>query len=600
MRRSDLKNRWWMSLVGFVITGLILACSSSSDDVDGDQTPPDGDMETDSASDGDAPDGDADMDLEEEEAPGCGSGQYSGAFLIPGPGEEGFDAELAAKARRHDRSFHTFHAATMGLNADINVDPDDTVNRDLIYRFLHEDDSWDFESFSGGLTAEDVIRDWEKIAGLYGGMGICADAFRYAVLRDQNADCAEIEIAREQLLRSLDAMHIAFTIPGVPGVVARGFIRSDLPGFGSNVETIPLFDQNGNPLPEEKTNGEWREDNSGQYPNYVWEDSCSRDMMLGWAAASAAVTEVIQNDSSFDPQILRRIRNDASAVVKELMKVRESGYDLEFPDADGRTTYHGYLNENNLDGNYIDGLQNGFYATMALGIFGAYVYASENAEGLAYLKDELIGNRDLPRLAAEQMKFVDMGLVSNYSNYNMAFASIWLAMRYIDDSYAQEQLRIALESQLYNVPGGDRQPVEIKQSLYDFIYAAGKTKGTAFVLPSAEPDAQAVSNGLDSLREFKDAPFYDIDPQNCDEAEIESGHCVCADGTEIEVLGYVGRNGSLVADRPLPMRIRPPSNYYWRSNPYQIDGGSNGTRYIPSVDFRVAYWLGRWTTVPGE
>ena len=66
------------------------------------------------------------------------------------------------------------------------------------------------------------------------------------------------------------------------------------------------------------------------------------------------------------------------------------------------------------------------------------------------------------------------------------------------------------------------------------------------------------------------------------------------DGTHLDVLGYVGRNGDLITAQPVPMRIRPPSDYYWRSTPYMPNGGNDGPAMYPGVDFRLAYWSARW------
>ena len=47
------------------------------------------------------------------------------------------------------------------------------------------------------------------------------------------------------------------------------------------------------------------------------------------------------------------------------------------------------------------------------------------------------------------------------------------------------------------------------------------------------------------------------------------------------------------------MAIRPPSNYFWRSNPYEVNsGGGGGSLLLPGVDFRLAYWMGRWAERP--
>ena len=60
------------------------------------------------------------------------------------------------------------------------------------------------------------------------------------------------------------------------------------------------------------------------------------------------------------------------------------------------------------------------------------------------------------------------------------------------------------------------------------------------------------------------------------------------------MLGYVGRNDALITEEPVPMRIRPISNFYWRSGPYIPNGGSNGPGMYSGVDFRLAYWAARW------
>jgi hypothetical protein len=100
---------------------------------------------------------------------------------------------------------------------------------------------------------------------------------------------------------------------------------------------------------------------------------------------------------------------------------------------------------------------------------------------------------------------------------------------------------------------------------------------------------------VETLKEFKVPPFWDFAIENCDAAELESKSCTANDGTHIDVLGAVGWKGDLVAKQPVPMRLRPPSNYYWRSNPYEFNGGGDGSGLLPAVDFRVAYWTGRFT-----
>jgi hypothetical protein len=120
------------------------------------------------------------------------------------------------------------------------------------------------------------------------------------------------------------------------------------------------------------------------------------------------------------------------------------------------------------------------------------------------------------------------------------------------------------------------------------------TGGSVFGPPAAPPDEAALARGIETLKEFKFPPFWDEPVENCDPDEIASGICTLGDGTPVKLLGNVGWNDDLVADKPIPMRARPASNYYWRSNPYKPNGEGGGEGLLPGVDFRVAYWTGRW------
>jgi hypothetical protein len=521
---------------------------------------------------------------EPEGPPPCGSLQYNYLTMIPGPGEAEFDLALDAKARKLDRVFHAINAHATGLNADVAVRLADTKNRAAIAAFVESSDSFELAETSTAVAS------FEKSAGLYSGAGIAADAWRYGTLRDQGAACADIEVARSLLLRGLESMHRAVVITGAPGVIARSLARTDVAGNWKNQELTPLFDSTGAPLPAEKNNGTWRADHSGELADWIWEDSLSRDMLVGWAMAFGAAAEVIQTDPTISEDTKRILADDAREIGQQLMIVRESGFDLEIIDADGRTTFHGYLNENAFDRAYLPGVDNGFFSVMSLGIVAALVKASGDETMRAWLNDELIGRRKLATIARSQMLEVNLGVISNFSNYNMAFTGALLAWKYVEDPSALTELRIALRDELYDVPSSSRQPVEQKQSYFDFIWAGG-------MLPKDGLDRAAVDRGLETLREFPPAPFYEIGRTNCDEAEIMSGSCTLDDGTQIELLGNVGRGGDLVAAEPIPMRVRPPSNYFWRSNPYEPNGGGDGGRLLPAVDFRVAYWLGRWTRI---
>ncbi|MEZ4222753.1 MAG: hypothetical protein R3B13_17565 [Polyangiaceae bacterium] len=507
-----------------------------------------------------------------------------------------FPAGVHDAARVYDRQFHALSAYATGVNADVRVDLANAEQRQAIATFLTQSEGWDFEA-SSGRSPETTLDAFGAAAGLYAGVGIAADAFRYATLRDEGQSCAEVARAREHLQRGMRALILASEITGEPGVIARGFARKDLPGDGQSA-TTPLFDSDGNPLPAEKDNGTWREDNSGgKYPDYIWVDSCSRDMYVGWALALAAVWEVTEADASIDDELKKSLRRQATAMARSLMQVGEEGYDLEIRDADGRRTFHGVLNENAIDRFYLAGASNGMYGMMSLGIVAALAFVSREPDIDRYLNDQLIGERQLHELARDNLVGVDLDVKSNYSSYNMAFMGALLAGRYLCNEDARGALAIAVRDALYARPGRSRQPSEQGQSLYDFVFAHAVLDLSALqrsAAPLGDDVAPAVARGVASLEEFRAPPSWDEPRLNCDEAEITAGVCIAEDGTQLTLLGYVGRGDKLVSKEPVPMRTRPASNYHWRSNPYEVNGDSTGTTLLPGVDFRIAYWLGRW------
>lgn len=529
--------------------------------------------------------------------PACGAGAEPWDDLLGLGASDPRRADLAAKAERYERLFHVLHAVGTGVNTEITVATEPGRAAVQAFADLAADDgaSWDFAAATGQQVS-DVVTAWAKVAGAYAGVGVAADAFRYATLRELGADCDAVDRAREHLARDLDALHLATAITGVPGVIARGFARTDVPGTGREVETTPLFDDDGNPLPPEKNNGTWREDNSvdGAYPDYVWEDSCSRDQYVGWVVGMAAAWEVIADDPAFDDDHKLRLQQDAAALAQSLMVVRERGYDLEIRDADGRATQHAILHEYGADVGYIPGVPNGFNALLALGIVAGLAYVAEDAEIFAYLEEQLIAERRLHEIARDHVIFLDLGVGSNFSSYNMAFAGGFLAQRYLCSDDARSAVAASISSTVYD-NGGERQPAEQGQSLYDFVHALAAGGGTAYGPMSEPTDEAAIARGLASLEGFAAPPFWDEERINCDEQELAAGSCAAVDGTTVVTpLGEVGWNDKLVAEQPLPMSIRPPSNYYWRSNPYAINGGGDGTRLLPAVDFRFAYWMARW------
>ncbi|MCB0116870.1 MAG: IPT/TIG domain-containing protein [Caldilineaceae bacterium] len=516
--------------------------------------------------------------------------------LIPGPAEPGYDAALEELAHDYDRGFHAIAAATTGLNQEVTVALDRAEDRELIRAFLQDTDGWDFAAFAGKPITE-ALSGWAKVAGFTSGVGLAADAYRYGVLRDTGYPQIEVDRARQQLLRGMEALHIAVAITGTPGVIARGYQRTDVPG--GVPATTPLFDGDGNPLPPEKNNGTWREDNSGGlYPNYVWEDSCSRDQYQGWATAYGALWEVIRDDATVPQAAKDELQADARALATVLMTVQASGYDLEIQDADGRPTYHAYLNESAFDRLYLPNLpiKDGFFSLMSTGILGALLYTAEDGLLSQRFVDEYLGSRDLDGIVADNVVGIDFGTQTNYSGSNMAFLGMLTAQHWVKPADARANLATALDVHMYHRTGARALDYgALGMALYDIVEAAGVSGASAYATAQAPTNPDAVTKAVAALRSFPEPPFWDEAVENCDADEIAAGHCVGVDGiTEIEHKGKDGRNGDLVAAEAIPWAVRPPSNYHWRTDPHKPNGGGDGSRMLPGVDFRWAYWYGRW------
>jgi hypothetical protein len=161
-------------------------------------------------------------------AASCGSHSYEWQGLAAGPAEASFDADLDQHATRLERQFHGINAHGTNVTADLTVAVSRTEERQLITDFVASD-AWDFEAFAGRSVVS-AVDSFGKTAGMYAGAGIAADALRYATLRDQGADCADVERARQYLDADLDVLHMVTAITGIPGGVARGFAHRSSTG----------------------------------------------------------------------------------------------------------------------------------------------------------------------------------------------------------------------------------------------------------------------------------------------------------------------------------------------------------------------------------
>jgi hypothetical protein len=577
----------------------IVACGTSNAD-DGaapsSSTPPGATTPPPGAGDPPAPP--ADRDAASDASAPCTPSSGTWASMVPGPGQAGYDAALAKAVARYDRFHEAIAAHATGLAATVIVSPD-VAMRAKVDHLLGTawspgdlDPTDDLQQYET-IDPDAFVTYWSMATGMYAGAEMAADAYRYGVLRDRGGDCTELARARKMIDVGLDAFHTVVAIAGKPGSIARSIARSDLPGDGKAAVT-PLFDPGGAPLPATKNNGTWRADNSSakSYPTLIWMDSCSRDMLFGWTLGIAAMWEVIAEDPSFDPAKKTRLQDDARSILVGLETVRPTGKDLEIWDPDGRRTLNGNMHESSVDREYI--IQNGVASMMALGEVAGLVSVVDDAPAKAYLA-QLTGSRGLPTSTTQSMSVIALGGdQTNYSSYNMLFMTAWMAHRYVQDASIRTMLKNPVEHDLY-APLFGLKPSQWKQSFFDFVVAASSGDAWAGGSLASTFDAAAVARGLDTLVHFPAAPYYAPGKDNCDANEIAAGVCTLLDG--VTVVKASSSKGEIVADVPVPIALRPPSNYFWRSNPFQLNGIGDANTIYPGSDLRLAYWLGRYVRI---
>lgn len=519
------------------------------------------------------------------------------ASLVPGPGQSGYDATLATAVAAYDRFHEAIGIYANGLAGNLNVTTDTAIRAkvaDLLAKpWLDTDaDPTDDLSQYEGVTPTDYVTYWGMATGMYAGAEMAADAFRYGVLRDRGGSCNDVARARKVVEKAIDAFHVVVSIPGAPGSIARGIARSDLPGDGKIPTQAILV--NGQPNPAEKNNGTWRADNSTAktFSAFTWQDSCSRDMLFGWTLGIAAVWEVVAKDPTVSTALKTQLQADAKAVLGGLMTVRPNGHDLEIWDPEGRRTLNGNMDENSVDRDYI--IKNGVASMMALGEVAGLVSVVGDAPSNAYLTT-LETTRGLPQATTQTLSVIALGGDStNYSSYNMVFMTAWMAHRYANDASVRTTLRSPVESGLY-APLFGLRPVDWKQSLFDFVVAASSGDAWSGGDAASTYDHTAITRGLDSLKAFPAAPFYANARTNCDAGEIAAQSCLMDDG--VTVLSVKMKDGDVIANTAVPMGLRPPSNYFWRTNPFLVNAAGDPTAVFPGSDLRLAYWMGRYVRV---
>ncbi len=516
--------------------------------------------------------------------------------------------ELHEELLRHERAFYQVSARPFGLSLDAHPTAEAVAQIDA---WLAQEVEPDFEAFAGKHPFE-LLRSYGEYGdlGFFGGAGVVGTAFRYLALKKEGADEATLADARAKVVAAAEAWHVFYQVAG-PGVVSRGIrllrpIEEGAPPIpNAEIATVPLFDEDGKPLPQPKNNGTWRADNSQgvlEEGKWAWSDSCSKDQMVGQVLGMVSLYEAMRGDEGFDQALVERIRGDARMVAKMLMEKRDIStletpmgkgeFDLIIMDADGRATYHHDLNPRSVEKFYAPPeatVFNLFNGVMAMAVMKGLFHVTGDADIEAFLYEELLGERRfldwLPADAdPKPLDYIYMGLRTNTDNPDMTAVALFLNLYLEKDPEVAGPLRTFLEERWWDRPDESRTAKLSKQVYWHAFYMTLTDRGV---------DPALIQETADLLTAYELGPYWNSERVNCDEEEIEAGSCVAVDGETVLTLAGQDEKGRWMATEALDPSIRPPSNFDARSDPFRVNGGG-GLRLNPGPDLLAAYWLGRF------
>ncbi|MBI4957695.1 MAG: hypothetical protein HY908_37155 [Myxococcales bacterium] len=499
------------------------------------------------------------------------------------------DPALEALRTGYERLERTFATRENGLFLDPIADPAAVAT---IEGFFAQTATDDFASYAG-VDPYAVLASYDEHGdeGNFAGIASVGVAARLLALRNAGAAGATLDRARDAAVRAARAWHVYGAIGG-PGVVARGVRRvtpwspGDAPFPGPAPTLVPLADANGDPLPADKS-AVWRAPVAPGFDGWVWLDDTSKDQVSGYALAAAWLWDALHTDPLVPASVTDDLAADLGAFARALRQVApEKGIDLCLRDADGRLTSFHDLNPRSLtpDGLPLpedSTLRNGFNALLALGIVRAAYHVTGDPEIGAWYYDELVGRRHMARDPVTTVGLMYAGTVTNYSNVNMAAIGLATLGRFETDPGVRADLAETLATQFWSVDG-DRDASHVGQPWFDAVVGAYLAAAPALI-----PARMAAMLGG-----FPPAPCLERDRTNCDAAELAAGSCLAVDGTTTIAIAGSGWGGGPVAAEPVPMSIRPDSDFMWRSDPHQVNGSAS-TRMDPRGDWLAAYWLGR-------
>jgi hypothetical protein len=436
-------------------------------------------------------------------------------------------------------------------------------------------------------TYDDVI-NWHtgENDGLWTGLYIAAQAFRYAVTGEQ----AVLDI----LTLMMDGMEIGTDITGVPGIFTREYITPGVIGMScpaDPMEYVPDAEKDDNQWVKVDTDGailtyddlavDWVRSNHfvpNKFAGYCWLDNVSQDEYAGHMLALASVYKLVD-----DPGIKGR-----AAALLEKVAVHLMENDMGFVDWDGRYVEHGRLWPLSLTD------FPGFSAVLGLDWVKPGAVASGREDLNDFYWDCLLqksGSNDcLDQYLTPPQSFADwfwfMGLYvgadackSNWNNFSMAFVSMFSLIWYEhDDIDLRRKMQWHLEFDMFGHSDNYREMRKQHNSAWAIMAAAMKGVGPG----TTGHDIEAVEDAICALRQF---PESETQPAiSIGENEFPTDW-TCESRFDDRFLTF----------EPVPVYQRCPGSFVWWGNPYRHQNCAGSSVDIKQpADYLLPYWMGRY------
>lgn len=393
--------------------------------------------------------------------------------------------------------------------------------------------------------------------GLFSGLVLAAEAYRYAVTHDA--------AARAALATLLAGERQRMAISGVPGVFVRQLIPPDVAGLSCPADPAVYV-----PSPDKRGNKWVRIGNDGcaqvadangtftstshcgltQFASWCFLDNVSQDEYVGHIFALGAIVRIVD-----DPE-LRAIAVDLLRQVGEHLAAHE----MEIVDWDGRPTQWGKFHP----GAYGD--TPGYLAVLGTSALSSASLAEPSLESLFRAK------------AADYAAYLDQvdlwqgpdGCESNWNNLSMLLANFHQLLWTRDDvavwrdAFVREVAAAAVT----------RGPLAQHNAWYDIMWAAQKPLG-----PNTDgPAYAAVEDAVCQLRQFP-----------------RSNHRAARDTTALAPHACSDRFDRSLAATAFPIADRCAATYAWWGNPYERYTCTDEPTLVQQpAGFLLPYWMGRY------